>query len=159
MGLFGKHVHPATICYRCSDLLFSASHAYLLWVCLYLVPVCFIDIWRVDHSKFLNCYGETFSRVERDFSIFGDQIDKRTWLVKTLSPILFSAPDIHLSSLQKMWVDGLVYKSIGEDAIEKLSEEWREFVFFVSSSRLGEWFRWTNSHGTTCRLSLCWLQT
>lgn len=89
-------------------------------------------IFHLDHSKFLNCYGETFSRVERDFSIFGDQIDKRTWLVKTLSPILFSAPDIHLRNLQKMWVDGLLHKSVWEDSTKKLNDEWQEFIFFVS---------------------------
>ncbi|KJA18434.1 hypothetical protein HYPSUDRAFT_45294 [Hypholoma sublateritium FD-334 SS-4] len=84
------------------------------------------------HSKYLNCYGETFSRIERHFSIFGDPIDKRTWLVKTLSFVLFSAPDVHLRNLQKMWVDGMLHKSVWEDSTKKLNEEWQEFIFFAT---------------------------
>ncbi|KJA18828.1 hypothetical protein HYPSUDRAFT_69618 [Hypholoma sublateritium FD-334 SS-4] len=83
------------------------------------------------HSKYLNCYGEAFSRVERHASIFGDPINKRTWLVKLFSFVLFSAPDIHLHNLQRMWVDGMLYKSIWEESIRKLNEEWIKFIFLA----------------------------
>ncbi|KAF9475279.1 hypothetical protein BDN70DRAFT_924099 [Pholiota conissans] len=83
------------------------------------------------HTRFLNCHGETYARIERDFSIFGDPIKKRTWLVKTLSPILFSAPDIHLRNLQKMWVDGIMHKSVWEQSIKNMNEEWHGFLLLA----------------------------
>ncbi|KAF9485028.1 hypothetical protein BDN70DRAFT_705879 [Pholiota conissans] len=84
------------------------------------------------HTRFLNCHGESFARIERNFSIFGDPLNKRTWLVKTLSFILFSAPDVHLRNLQKMWVDGMMHKSVWEQTMKNLNDEWQEFVFFAT---------------------------
>ena len=33
-----------------------------------------------------------------------------------------------------MWVDGIMHKSVWEECVKKMSDEWQEFVFFVSSS-------------------------
>jgi hypothetical protein len=52
--------------------------------------------------------------------------------VKTLSFFLFSAPDIHLRNLQKMWVDGIMHKSVWVQTMKSLNDEWQEFIFFVS---------------------------
>ncbi|KAF8194135.1 hypothetical protein BJ912DRAFT_924219 [Pholiota molesta] len=83
------------------------------------------------HTRFLNFHGESYARIERDFSVFGDPLNKRTWLVKTLSFFLFSAPDVHLRNLQKMWVDGIMHKSVWEQAMKRLNKEWQEFTFFA----------------------------
>jgi hypothetical protein len=32
-----------------------------------------------------------------------------------------------------MWVDGIMHKSVWEECVKKMSDEWQEFVFFVSS--------------------------
>jgi len=32
-----------------------------------------------------------------------------------------------------MWVDGIMHKSVWEECVKKMSQEWQEFVFFVSS--------------------------
>jgi hypothetical protein len=50
-----------------------------------------------------------------------------------LSPLLFSAPDVHLRTFGKMWVDGLLYREVWLDNIKKLNTEWSEFTLYVSS--------------------------
>ncbi|KDR80111.1 hypothetical protein GALMADRAFT_136654 [Galerina marginata CBS 339.88] len=84
------------------------------------------------HSRFLNFYGETCARIERHYSVYGTPIVSRTWLVKSLSPLLFSAPDFHLQTLQKMWVDGLMHKAVWDMSVKKMSDEWQEFVLFAT---------------------------
>ena len=86
------------------------------------------------HTRFLNFHGEASARLERNFSVYGDQLYCRTLLIKTLSLVLFSAPDFHLKTLQNMWVDGIMHGSVWVECMKKMSEEWQEFVFFVSSS-------------------------
>ncbi|KAF9485036.1 hypothetical protein BDN70DRAFT_927827 [Pholiota conissans] len=84
------------------------------------------------HTRFLNCHGESFARIERGFSIFGDPLDKRTWLIKLLSFILFSAPDVHLRALQQMYVDEMLSKSMWLERIKVMNAEWKEYVFFAT---------------------------
>ena len=88
----------------------------------------------VGHTRFFNFHGEANARLERNFSVYGDQLYCRTLLIKTLSLVLFSAPDFHLKTLQNMWVDGIMHRSVWLECMKKMSAEWQEFVFFVSSS-------------------------
>ncbi|TEB20605.1 hypothetical protein FA13DRAFT_1742773 [Coprinellus micaceus] len=44
-------------------------------------------------------------RTSRDQSVHENGSRSRTWLIKMLSPLLFSAPDVHLRTFGKMWVD------------------------------------------------------
>ncbi|TFK34470.1 hypothetical protein BDQ12DRAFT_738210 [Crucibulum laeve] len=81
--------------------------------------------------RFLNWHGEPCARLNRDQSVYGSITNKRTWLVKTLSPLLFSAPDIHLRSLEKMLVDGVMYSSVWTQSIVKLNNEWQEFILYA----------------------------
>jgi len=90
----------------------------------------------VGHTRFLNFHGEASARLERNFSIYGEPLYPRTLLVKTLSLFLFSAPDFNLETLQTMWVDGTMHKSVWEECMKKMTTEWQEFVFFVSHGLL-----------------------
>ncbi|KJA18463.1 hypothetical protein HYPSUDRAFT_218249 [Hypholoma sublateritium FD-334 SS-4] len=92
------------------------------------------------HSKFVNCYGETFSRVEHNVSIFGDKLDKKTWVLKMLSPLLFLAPDIHIRNLRRMWIDRNLYKVVWERLVGKLNNEWQQCILLATvmlSSNVG----------------------
>jgi len=71
-------------------------------------------------------------RIERNFSVYGSPLYRRTLLIKTLSLFLFSAPDFHLKTLQNMWVDGIMHQSVWEECVKKMSIEWQEFVFFAT---------------------------
>ncbi|KAH6917962.1 hypothetical protein BKA70DRAFT_1554131 [Coprinopsis sp. MPI-PUGE-AT-0042] len=82
-------------------------------------------------QKFYNWYGVPQRRLYRDQSVHGTT-NKRTWLIKISSPLLFSAPDVHLHSLNKMWVDGLMHGPVWAKAIMKLNGEWQEFILYAT---------------------------
>ncbi|KIM46848.1 hypothetical protein M413DRAFT_63346, partial [Hebeloma cylindrosporum] len=84
------------------------------------------------HTRFLNYYGEPHARLERNFSVHGDAINPRTWLIKSISVFLFFAPEVHLSMLQRMWVDGILHKSVWENAFQKMNDEWVEITFLAT---------------------------
>jgi hypothetical protein len=58
---------------------------------------------------------------------------KRTWLIKILSPILFAAPEVHLKSLEKMWIDKTIKAVPWKAFVGKLEREWAEFILYVSN--------------------------
>ncbi|KAJ2914810.1 hypothetical protein MD484_g5604, partial [Candolleomyces efflorescens] len=82
-------------------------------------------------QKFLNWHGVPEARIYRDQSVHGERKHK-TLLIKTLSPLLFSAPDVHLRAFEKMWVDGIMHGPVWQESIKKLNEEWQEFILYVS---------------------------
>ncbi|KAJ7178507.1 hypothetical protein C8R43DRAFT_871384, partial [Mycena crocata] len=75
---------------------------------------------------FLNFYGQNEARLYRQPSIYEGQSNqtKRSWLMSILSPILFYAPDVHLDSLNKIWVDRIAAK-----------EPWNKFRLGRTSTR------------------------
>jgi len=82
--------------------------------------------------KFLNFYGQPEARLNRDQSVHGTRTNKRTWFIKTISLFLFSAPDVHLNTLQKIWVDSIMHKAVWEAAVKKMNDEWRECIIYAS---------------------------
>ncbi|RXW22046.1 hypothetical protein EST38_g3804 [Candolleomyces aberdarensis] len=81
-------------------------------------------------QKFLNWHGVPEARIYRDQSVHGERKHK-TLLIKILSPLLFSAPDVHMGSLEKLWVDGLMHGPAWRELIEKLNDEWQEFALYA----------------------------
>jgi hypothetical protein len=110
------HVH---IQYGCL-LLHSSSRDIHLFICL------------EGHTRFLNFYGQPEARLNRDQSVHGTRTNQRTWFIKALSIFLFSAPDVHLRTLQKMWVDNMMHNAVWEASLKNLNDEWREFILYVS---------------------------
>ena len=89
-------------------------------------------IFNVGRTRFLNFHGEANARLERNFSVYGDPVYPRTLFIKTFSLFLFSAPDIHLKTLQNNWVDDTMHQSVWQGAMNKLGEGWNAFVLAVS---------------------------
>lgn len=83
------------------------------------------------HNQFLHLHGQRGARLDRDQSIHGSIVNPRTLLVIILSPSLFWAPDVHLQSLEKIWVDRLVHIGPWTQFIDKLNAEWQEFSIIV----------------------------
>jgi hypothetical protein len=90
------------------------------------------SIFNVGHTRFLNFHGEANARLERNFSAYGDPIYPRTLFIKTFSLLLFSAPDIHLKTLQNDWVDGIMHRGMWQETMKTLGEGWDAFVLAVS---------------------------
>ncbi|KAK0237922.1 hypothetical protein EDD85DRAFT_832343 [Armillaria nabsnona] len=80
-------------------------------------------------QRFYNFHGQPGARLEREKSVYGRKF-KRTALIALLSPLLFFAPDIHLTSLERIWGDGIVSKVSWTIFIEKLNTEWQEFILY-----------------------------
>ena len=84
-------------------------------------------------AKFFNFYGQPEARLNRDDSVHGHPTNRRTWFIKSISFFLFSAPDVHLEKLQKLWVDRILHKAIWEEGLKKVTDEWQEFILLVSN--------------------------
>ena len=97
-----------------------------------LSPSFEYSIFNVDHGRFVNFHGEANARLERNFSVYGDPIYRRTLFIKIFSLVLFWAPDIYLKTLQDTWVDGIMYRSVWHGSRENLGEGWDAFVLAVS---------------------------
>ena len=48
------------------------------------------------------------------------------------SPVLFSAPDVHLKTLENMWVDQVTRREAWKDLVAKLTAEWEQHKVFAS---------------------------
>jgi hypothetical protein len=55
----------------------------------------------------------------------------QTLLITILSPLLFFAADIHLSSLSNMWVDNMIVETTWKKFIEKIQNEWETYLIPV----------------------------
>jgi len=89
-------------------------------------------MFMFNHTRFLNFCGQPEARLNRDQSVYGARTNQRTWFIKTISIFLFSAPDVHLKLLQKMWVDEMMHKTVWEASLKKVNEEWREFTLYAT---------------------------
>jgi len=87
-------------------------------------------MFQFSGAKFFNFYGQPEARLNRDDSVHGQWTNRRTWFIKSISIFLFSAPDIHLENLQKMWVDKILHKAVWEEGLKKVTDEWQEFILY-----------------------------
>ena len=82
-------------------------------------------------NRFINLYGQNGARLDRDRSIHGIAVYSRTLALSALSPTMFYAPEVHLQSLEMIWVDHIIHESHWLEFIRKLTGEWQEFVVIV----------------------------
>ncbi|KAF5381566.1 hypothetical protein D9615_005637 [Tricholomella constricta] len=83
-------------------------------------------------DQFLNFHGQYGARLNRSQSIHGHPKRPRTWLIKTLSLVLFAAPNVHLNSIEELWVDKLTLKARCAEFFSKLNTQWGEHIVQAS---------------------------
>ncbi|KAE9407933.1 hypothetical protein BT96DRAFT_55301 [Gymnopus androsaceus JB14] len=83
-------------------------------------------------QRFINFHGQPGVRLDRDCSIHypSSKVHNRPWLMRCLSPALFSAPDLYYQSLTKLYVDGLVHEASWADFVVKMNAEWDQLILF-----------------------------
>lgn len=92
------------------------------------------NAFSTAHVRFVNYHGEKNHRIRRDQTVHASvQSKDRSLILKILSPLLFSAPDVHLQALRRIYVDRLVIESAWKVFIDKLNKEWQEFLLLVRS--------------------------
>ncbi|KAK7052040.1 hypothetical protein R3P38DRAFT_3255270 [Favolaschia claudopus] len=82
-------------------------------------------------NRVYNFHGEPGARLNVDQSIHATA-QTRTLLVRTLSPLLFYAPDVHLSGLKAIGMDGIIRRRGWADYVRRLIGEWQEFILYAT---------------------------
>lgn len=88
------------------------------------------------HNRFFNFYGQTHARLGRDQSVYHVVKKRRTPLIRTLAPLFWNAPLVHLRGLEKIYIDGIIAIIPWGGFIGKLQNEWQEFVLYVRTRAL-----------------------
>ncbi|KAJ3853643.1 hypothetical protein EV368DRAFT_13979, partial [Lentinula lateritia] len=91
-----------------------------------------ILISNFSRLRFLHFYGEPGARLDRDQSVHhkAHHHHRRPWWMRTLSPALFSVPDLYYGILSNLWVDGLVHEAAWADFVGKMNDEWQQLILF-----------------------------
>ncbi|KAJ7266926.1 hypothetical protein B0H12DRAFT_1320913 [Mycena haematopus] len=82
-------------------------------------------------NRVYNFHGEPGARLNVDQSVHAI-VQKRTMLIKMLSPLLFYAPDFHLLGLHAINTDGLIRHSGWAQFVTRLNSEWQEFTLYAT---------------------------
>ena len=91
-----------------------------------------ISTMSVAHDRYHYYYGQKVARLDRYQSLFdSNSRGKRTALAALLSPVLFNAPEVHLKSLERIWVDQIINEIPWSQFIHKLQTDWQEAVLTV----------------------------
>jgi hypothetical protein len=83
----------------------------------------------------MNFAGQACARLNRDQPIYIKAKDSHSFLIRTVSPLLFFAPNVHLALLERVWIDETINEVPWKAHVVKLNEEWREFVLFATVLR------------------------
>ncbi|KAH9922513.1 uncharacterized protein B0H18DRAFT_1017951 [Fomitopsis serialis] len=73
------------------------------------------------HDRYHYFHGQKVARLDR-------YQRKRTALAALLSPLLFNAPEVHLRSLERIWIDQIINEIAWTQFIHKLQTDWQEAV-------------------------------
>ena len=91
-----------------------------------------LNTFSSGRDRFLNFHGQHGVRLSSKQSIhIRDQKLPRSFLFKILSPILFSAPNVHLKTMTGIWPDKLTLKAPWIEFFTELSDEWQGHTVFV----------------------------
>ena len=83
-------------------------------------------------ERYFHFHGVRGARLSRTQSVRGFDI-KRSLLIRILSPILFCAPETHLVSLEKIWIDKTIKQVPWNSFLAKLERDWEQFILYVST--------------------------
>ena len=88
----------------------------------------------LGHEKFLHFHGQECARLDRTQSIYprATNTPDRSLCIMLCSILLFYAPDVHLKSLEGLWVDETICHVPWKAFINKLNDDWERFILFVS---------------------------
>lgn len=80
-------------------------------------------------SRYINFYGQKGARLTTDQTIYGFR-PKRTYLIKTMSILLFFAPESHLKGLESIYTDFVLCQHRWAQFTTRLQADWTEFVLY-----------------------------
>src|ERR1700728_2226087 len=92
----------------------------------------FLIIFHIVHQRFLYSHGQETACLTRSQYIHPCESRQRTLFLMFLSPILFSAPGIHLKSIEKVWVDNTINQVSWNNFLDDLNADWELLLLYVS---------------------------
>lgn len=90
-------------------------------------------IFIVAQWRWLNFHGEKNHRLHRARSMHQSTAKKRPLFMRLISPLLFYAPDLHIRSLRRVFVDHVVIDVDWKVVNERLVKDLQEFLLLVSN--------------------------
>ncbi|KZP26957.1 hypothetical protein FIBSPDRAFT_948929 [Athelia psychrophila] len=87
---------------------------------------------NLKHMQFIQLYGQHGARLDRDQSVHGIIAHPHSWYLKIVEPFLFWGTEVHLVSLEKIWVDRTINIVGFRHFIGKLNEEWHYFIIVAA---------------------------
>ncbi|KAJ7662459.1 hypothetical protein B0H17DRAFT_1020131 [Mycena rosella] len=87
-------------------------------------------LWSIiDHNKYITHYGQEHSRLSRDQAILFDPEQKHCWISTIMAALTFKTSDRHLTRLDDVFVDHIVYVDQWERLISDCLREWRRSAY------------------------------
>ncbi|KAI0703727.1 hypothetical protein BC835DRAFT_1410463 [Cytidiella melzeri] len=109
------------------------------------------DMWVVVEHVFLNFHGERGARIHREDSVHKTSLhNKRSWLFKIVTPLLFFMPSVYMDEIENVWIDETVDWISWRRFILLLSKDWQQSIIpatVILSANVG--FLAINSIDTT----------
>ncbi|VDC02729.1 unnamed protein product [Peniophora sp. CBMAI 1063] len=85
------------------------------------------------HWRYIHFHGQRYARMNRHESVQqASAVRPRTWLMKVFSCLFLFAPEVHLSEMEKLYVDGVIVMYIWKRHITKLQDEWQELITYAT---------------------------
>ncbi|KAF9465425.1 hypothetical protein BDZ94DRAFT_1253759 [Collybia nuda] len=89
-------------------------------------------MFLVRQIQFHNFYGKYGARLSRTQTVYDLPKRSPTWLIKAMSPLFFSAPDVHLKIMEGLWVDRLTLKGPWSSFFTQLLAEWKWYTTYAA---------------------------
>ncbi|KAH0579359.1 hypothetical protein H2248_003499 [Termitomyces sp. 'cryptogamus'] len=83
-------------------------------------------------DRFINYHGQYGARLNFSQSIHSNNPPENTWFFTIVSLLLLSAPNVHLKSLNELWVDQITLKARWVKFFVKMNSQWGEHIVHAS---------------------------
>ena len=84
----------------------------------------------LDHQRFLHLHGQRMARLNKSQLLHSER--HSTLMMKVISPFVLYGAETHVKRLQEMAADYLVNTNVWKEKLGRLTDEWREFILYVS---------------------------
>ncbi|KAF4605831.1 hypothetical protein EYR40_004621 [Pleurotus pulmonarius] len=87
------------------------------------------SVFVLYHSMYIRFRHKLMTSLFRAQEASGSSSDAiHSYTFNLISPMLFYTPEFHLRILRGMYGDTLVYTSVAKETLQKLNEEWQDFI-------------------------------
>ncbi|KZP26953.1 hypothetical protein FIBSPDRAFT_948925 [Athelia psychrophila] len=82
----------------------------------------------LKHMHFMHLYGQHGARLDSCQSVHGVVVHPQSWYLQVIEPLLFWGAEVHLVSLEKIWVDRTMNINMWRRFVQNLQSQWRDLI-------------------------------